>query len=357
MNHREGMYYLDNSSKELSLKKWEIKEVFDINSYWRKKNNPLEKKEIYDYISNAFCEFFISQWYSTEDPVSINSGIDDSVYFIWAPTSVLKPYLLNWTIPEKGICMQQPSFRTHNAKRLKDDTPIRRWSTFTGISCMSNYYDWQILLKDTIDFLQNVLKIPLSNIAINISSKDMDLLELLESVWNPIALVFDTKDPKYYTHRYWLDDITWRNFNFVLKDEKSWLFNDIGNYIIIEDAEKKYWIESWFGNNVIMKEVYSLDHVLDCSFISNIVPWNSVAHRKLQDSIIVSFLMCELGIIPRRHETKWRVFKRYLSWIKYNQEKLNIGFDELEKILKIYEEMQYGCCKYSDFIIAYLKKE
>ncbi len=339
------------------MKKNEIENVLKVNSYWRNKLNIWEKKEIYNYIANAFCDFFISQWYVNEEPVSINSGIDNSVYFIWAPTSVLKPYLLTWTIPNKWICMQQPSLRTHNAKKLKDDIPIRWWSTFTGISCMSNYSDGKLLLSNTIKFLLTILKIPLENIAINISSKDEDLQKLLESIWNPIPLVFDTKDKKYYTHQYWLGDITWRNFNFVLKDENTWLFNDIGNYIIIEDSNQKYWIESWFGNSVIMKELYSLNHILDTSIISDLIPWDSIPHRKLQDSIIVSFLMSKLGIIPRRHETKWRIFKRYISGIEYNQKKLNIWFDELKNILKSYEEMEYDSYELSDFILSQLRKD
>lgn len=350
---------LDKYHKSLNVwwwKKEEIKDILEKNSYGRKRISSWEKKEIYNQISDSFCDFFISQWYVHEESVSINSWIDDSVIFIWAPTSILKPYLLNWTIPDKGICMQQPSFRTHNAKRLKNDDPIKRWSTFTGFSCMSNCCDAELLLENTIDFFLNILKIPLANIAITISSKDQDLHDLLLSVWNPISLLVDTKDPKYYTHRYWLGDIVWRNFNFVLKDENTWIFNDIGNYIIIEDSNKKYWIESWYGNSSIMKELYSLDHILDTSPISDLIPWNLVAHRKLQDSIIVSFLMCDLGIVPKKHDTKWRIFKRYLSWIKHNQELLNIWLDELENILKSYENIEYGSCKYSDFILSQLEK-
>ena len=193
-------------------------------------------------------------------------------------------------------------------------------------------------------------------IAININSKDKDLLDFLQAAWNPIELVFDTKEPKYYTHRYWLGDIVWRNFNFVMKDENAWTFNDIWNYIIIENSDKKYWIESWFWSSVIMQHLYWLGHVLDTSIISNIVLWDSVVHRKLQDSIIVSFLMCDLWIIPKKNDTKWRIFKRYLSWIKYNQELLNIWLDELENILKSYENIEYGSCKYSDFILSQLEK-
>jgi len=340
----------------LSIYNGELKDTLELNSYWRRKLNSLEKKDISNWVSDSFCDFFVSKWYMHENSVSINSDIDDSVYFIWAPTSVLKPYLLKGTLPHNGICMQQPSFRTHNAKRLKDETPIRWWSIFTGISCMSNYCDGELLMQTTIDFLLNVLEIPLDNIAINISAKDQDLLDFLQAAWNPIELVFDTKEPKYYTHRYWLGDIVWRNFNFVMKDENTGVFNDIGNYIIIEDSDKKHWIESWFWSSVIMQHLYWLNHVLDTSIISDIVPWDSVVHRKLQDSIIVSLLMCSLGIIPKRHETKWRVFRRYISWIKYNQELLDIWLDELEKILKLYEKAEYGSCEYSDYILSELNK-
>ena len=357
--HREEaqankIIYSDSYSNSWATNK-EVNEIFEVNSYWRRKITSLEKRSIHDNIANAFCDSLWSKWYTQEKSVSINSGIDDSVYFIGAPTSVLKPYLLHQTIPHKGVFLQQPSFRTHNAKRLRDDAPIRRWSTFTWIACISNYDDGESLLKDSIDFLLNTLRIPLQNIAIHISSKDHDLQKLLDSVGNPISLVFDTKDPVYYTHKYWLWDIVWRNLNFVLKDEKTGSFNMVGNYIIIEDQTKKYWIESWFWTSVIMKELYGLDHVLDTSIISDLVPWDSVAHRKLQDAIVVSFLMCDLGVLPKRHETKWRIFKRYLSGIEYNQEQLGMTFDELERVLKQYEKMEYDSCVYSDFILSQLE--
>jgi len=46
MNEREEIYNLDNSSKKLSWQQWEIKDVFEANSYVKNKINPLEKKEI-----------------------------------------------------------------------------------------------------------------------------------------------------------------------------------------------------------------------------------------------------------------------------------------------------------------------
>ena len=327
-----------------------------INSYWKK--IPIFwwiKKEIYGAIANSFCDYFESQGYTQQESVDINSWIDDTVAFIGASTSVLKPYLLNWTIPSKWVFMQQPAFRTHNLKKLQNDEPIRRWSTFTSICCMSNIEDWKQLLLDTNIFLLDVLKIPLENIAINIKSTDEQLLDLLESVNNPIKLNFDTKDDVYYTHKYWLWNITWKNFNWVMRDERTGNFNDVWNYIIIGSPEKQYWIESWFGNSVIMKEMYSLDHVLDTSVISDIVPGTSISHRKLQDSIISSFLMIGMWIVPRSHNEKWRILKRYLKWIKYNQNLLGISDLELEDILKRYEISEFCSNQHYKTILWYLK--
>jgi hypothetical protein len=47
-----------------------------------------------------------------------------------------------------------------------------------------------------------------------------------------------------------------------------------------------------------MKHLYSLDHVLDTSVISNFIKGKSLYHRKLQDAIISSVLLYKLGIIP-----------------------------------------------------------
>jgi hypothetical protein len=37
-----------------------------------------------------------------------------------------------------------------------------------------------------------------------------------------------------------MGEIVGRNFNFVLREKKSEKFNDIGNYIFIENGEEKY---------------------------------------------------------------------------------------------------------------------
>ena len=330
-----------------------IRETLLINSYGR---GPIidiqEKKNILKSISDDFCNLFISNWYENIAPVWINSWIDKTVYFIGSPTSVLKPYLLNGTLPKKWICMQQPSFRTHNAKRLRNDTPIKWGSYFTAFSCMSNYSDWELLLEKTIEFFLEKMKVPLNNIRININSKDDDLLAMLKTVWNPIPLNFDSEEDKYYKHKYWLWDIVGRNFNILLKDENTEIFNDVWNFIIISDGIKKYGIESGYWDSTIMKELYSMEHVLETSAVSHILPWCSVACRKLQDSIISSFLMLSFWIIPRRHDTKWMVLKRYLNWIDYNMKTLGLVKKDITDILKTHEKIEYPNSGYADIILS-----
>ena len=63
------------------------------NSYGRPILKPERIKIEHDKIVKDFLNHFSGLWYLTKEPVWINSWIDETVYFIWAPISVLKSYI------------------------------------------------------------------------------------------------------------------------------------------------------------------------------------------------------------------------------------------------------------------------
>lgn len=353
---KEGIIWIDNN---VTITNSNVEFNLGLpNSYGRPILKPERIKIEHDKIVNDFLNHFSSLWYLTQKPVWINSWVDDTVYFIWAPISVLKPYITDKNIPGEWICMSQDCIRTRNTQHLFNDNIIPEWwSCFTWIAVLVPFIKGKELLNDSIDFLLKTLQIPLDNIKIQINSKDLDLKELLNSIKCPIEQIEDEKENIYYTHKYWMWNIVGRNFNFVLRDKKGDNFNDIWNFIIIEDWEWKYWIELALWTSVIMKEIYELDHIMDTSVITNYISENDNIYTKLKDSIVSSVLLFRLWITPNASNTKWRIFRSYLRWILYFCNKFNISEELLFNIIEKYELEEFNENTGSwNFVIEYIRK-
>lgn len=328
------------------------------NSYGRPTLKPERIKIEHDKIVNNFLNHFLNLWYLTQEPVWINSWIDDTVYFIWSPISVLKPYILNKNIPQEWICISQGCIRTRNTKTLFNDNDIPKWwSCFTWMAVLVPISKWEELLIDSINFFLKNLNIPLNNIKIQINSEDLDLKELLEFVKCPIDQIENEKEDKYYTHKYWMWKIVGRNFNFVLREKWTDNFNDIWNFIIIEDDEWKIWIELALWTSVIMKELYELDNIMDTSSITNYISENNILDAKFKDSIVSSVLLFRLWLIPNASNSKGRIFRSYLRWILYFCNKFNISEQLLFNIIQKYELDEFNENTWSwDFIVEFIIK-
>ena len=313
-------------------------------------------------IIDSFLSYFWSLWYKKQESIWINSWIDDSVYFIWAPISVLKPYILNQNIPLEWVYMHQNCIRTRNIKTMFDDNITHNWgSCFSWIATLVNISDGEKLLLESIKFLVENLNIPLDNLKVQISSKDTDLQKMLENIESPIELIIDEKDDVYYTHKYWIWEIAWRNFNFVLREKGSNTFNDIWNFILIEDWKQQYWFELALWVSVIMKELFELDHVMETSTINKSLSLDILHNNKLKDCIVSSVLLYRNWLKPKASNTKWRILRSYLRGILYFCNKFNIDNNALLLVIKRYEEAEFWDNSWvKDFIIDYLnstKKE
>lgn len=316
--------------------------VIQPNSYWRPPLQPHEIKEKHDRISWDFLEHFSLQWYLEEPQVWINDGIDDSVYFVGAPISVLKPYLVNWVIPNEWIGMSQDCIRTRNTKSLLDDEKINKWgSCFTWIATLVNTDKGLSLLKDSIEYLLETLQIPLKNIRINIAEKDTDLINMLDAIDCEIECVYNSEPDVYYTHKYGLWETVWRNFNFVLREEWTENFHDIWNFIIIENDQNKKWYELALWVSVIMKWLYWLDHTMQASPIEGLLPYK-IYWDKFQDSIVSAVTLVRLGILPKASNSKGRILRTYLRGILYFAEKNNFDFERIKSLIDSYEWLEFS---------------
>lgn len=278
-----------------------------------------------------------------QTPVPLNSWVDDTVYFIGAPISVLKPYITASNIPENGLFLSQPCIRSRNLTLLYDDAKsINWWSTFTWICALVKPEQLQHIADVWMRFFVESLQIPKENIIIRVSQEDEDLMDVAHNVIYWPGLEIDTKPAQYYNHQYGMNDIVWRNFNFAIKQADGQSFSDVWNVIIIEDKEKKYGVELALGASTILTQVEGVEHIMDISSISDVIPHTESLYRKLQDCIVSTCLLVNLGERPSGSNNRWRVLRSYMRWILYLASKLQIKDAELQEYFKKYEILQYG---------------
>lgn len=280
----------------------------------------LSIKEQNEFVVNIFKKTFASRGYLEEDEVKITSRVDKSVFLIGSTISVLKPYLLNESIPEKGVFLTQRAIRTQQLKRLFDTPNISEWSSyFKAMGVLSKYENIKDVIIDTQNFLIDGLNIPPSHLAIRISYKDEDLLEICKKYCNDIRIELDTMPAKYYSHKYGLSEqgIYGRNFNIAILDKRTELFKDIGNIIAIEDSNKKYGTEFAVGTSAILSRLNGHKHTIMSATIANTIKIHSEIECKFADCLsVVANLMYE-GIKPNSSNMYSRILKKYLIGLFY----------------------------------------
>lgn len=91
-----------------------------------------------------------------------------------------------------------------------------------------------------------------------------------------------------------------------------------------------------------MKELYDLNHTLDTSILNSIYSNENNNYKlKFQDSIISSILLFSEWIKVNSSNTKWRVLKKYMDWIVFYYNLLNIWITEIKYIISTYEKLEY----------------
>lgn len=267
-------------------------------------------------LTNGFLDFARTKNYSLEPSVKITSGLDPSVKFIGAPISLLKPYFMSNTISDSGIAMRQNCVRTRNHKILFEPSILPNWgSFFTGMCILVKYGDLKKICLDAIDLLINQFGIKKEDINIQINSEDTDLLEAINATTlDKEQILFNKKPNTYYRHKYGIDEVRGRNFNFSIRNLKTGLFDDIGNIIVIETMNgKKLGVELALGDTTILKQQYGLNHVLDnyCLGLESIN--DEYIRYRIEDAIITSIVLISEGLKPSGTETRGRILKSYLK--------------------------------------------
>lgn len=311
-----------------------------INIYGNEKFSPEMAKKHVETLINNFRSYYSKLGYEEEPSVLISSGIDPTVRFIGSHISVLKPYLINDSVPSPGIYMHQNCIRTRNVKYLLEDDYFSSWgSYFPSIGVLFPSEKLNESLKNFFHFLVDELKISPQNILIRINSKDSDLLDACE--YCGFLTEIDSKNPEYYQHKIGLQGIWGRSCNIALKNTFDNDFSDVGNIIVIENEVKKLGIEIALGSTMILKQLYGLEHVQDCTPVLGFNSENNIFRRKFEDSIITSVFLFREGLKPFERNSRSKILKQYLLSLSYFRAKLGLSIDRLFEIIFSFEKREF----------------
>ncbi len=308
-------------------------------------------KEKLTLIQNEYTTFLREKGYNENKPVKITSGVDKSVVLVGSTISVLKPKLLNNSIHKNGEFLFQRAIRTQPLKVMTVNQ-TSEWSSYfdaTGLLVPQNL--GEKLVYDVLFFLINKLNLSKDDIMIRINCNDTDLMGIVKNVSDMCNVEMNTREEKYYKHRYGLDEygIYGRNFNIALKDKKACEYKDIGNIIIIENQNKKFGIECAIGLNALLMRMEGLKTSIEASSISDIVKLKSPPQHKFADCLsVVSHLAYE-NVEGLKKRNPIYLYRKYLKYLEYWSEELNLKREDVIAMIKNYLKMEYN--NYDEVVI------
>lgn len=315
--------------------------------------------EYVESVKDDFKNFYTSLGYSEQQPALISSGIDPTVRFIGSHISVLKPYIVEQTIPTPGYFINQDCVRTQNVNNLFNDDVASRWgSSFASLGAISPEVRLNEVCHEAFRFLEDTQGIKKEDIRIRVSSQDQDLMSACTDHFSPDNIEVDTQQPPYYRHKIGVDGVWGRNFNIALRNASGEGFSDVGNIILIENAEKKLGVEVALGASTILKQVYNLEHVNDCYPVTGLPNMDPKVSRKLEDAIIVSTILEREGLEPSSTGNRERILRTYVRSLSYFRSRANITLEELSKVIYDFETRQFKDSEtnVSEKIVGYVRR-
>ena len=133
-----------------------------------------------------------------------------------------------------------------------------------------------------------------------------------------------------------------RNFNLAIRSPKDGVFRDIGNIIVIEDADTKYGVEAAFGESNTISKINGLDNSIQADYISYFIDTTDKRNIKLADSVSVTTHLIHEGVKPGGSNTQRKVLREYIKAMLYWSEKNGVSLEDIAEIMKRYELFEYG---------------
>lgn len=312
------------------------------NAYGKERFSPEEARNHVESLVADFKGHYSLLGYREEPPVQISSGVDPTVRFIGSHVSVFKPYLIENNVPTPGIFMRQNCLRTRNADKLLDDDYFPNWgSYFPSIGAVAPPERLGEVCDETFDFFEKKLAIAPENLLIRISSTDTDLISACKQHYGEDNLEMDSRKPEYYRHNIGMEGVRGRNFNIALRNPNGEGFADVGNIILLEDAQKQLGVEVALGSTTILKQLYGLDHVQDCTPVIGLSMENETVRRKFEDAVITSTVLFREGLRPFGKSNRNRILRQYVRSLSYFRVKSGINIEALSQIFSDFEKREF----------------
>lgn len=298
-------------------------------------------KDFLDDIFNAFIACFENKGYIRIAEVPISSGIDETVTLIGSGISVLKPYLLEKSIPTPGVMIAQKAIRTQKLCDIYNKDCVSEYNSFFDAFCvLTNYENLEKLFKEVESFFCNNLQLRSEDILFKVSSQDKDLLNACCAT--NCLIIKDSEGENYYRHKYGLDDkgIYGRNVNFALKNPVLGTYQDVGNIIVIESDKEVYGVEFATGVQPIALRLLGASNTLEVSYIADCFDVLSPALVKYADSLIVVALLEYENINKCKKRYPKYLYKKYYRAMKYWQKELHISDETLQHHIEAFISLE-----------------
>ncbi|MCL2468915.1 MAG: alanine--tRNA ligase-related protein [Alphaproteobacteria bacterium] len=322
--------------------------------------NPADKAQtrtLRDMFCHAFRMHFQNAAMAEIPPGNLIPETDKTVLFTGSTISTLKPLLMEETIPPQGIFMIQQCLRTQNAVSIQDESFTPCWSSaFISTGTLSHYKDLDKISALFWSFLTQRLELDQSKIRVHITNTDSDIAHYWKAAGLEQHLVFDTKNPVYYTHKYGIDGVRGRNCNIAIQDPYSNEYKDIGNIIVIETDKKKLAVEMAYGVETAISRILGFPTPIHAAPMAEFLPTHTSAELKITDALAASVLILNAGIKPVATGGRGRMLRRYLQGIAELQPYTDISSIDFQKAAESFEVHNLG--KKSNvglFIVKYLE--
>ena len=296
-------------------------------------------------VQREFVQHFEDFGCLRENPVKISSGIDPTVRFIGSHISVLKPYLADKPLPDKGVVILQDCVRTRNLKRMGDESFFPKWgSFFPSLGGLVPYRHLASVSEATVSFFTDRLRCDRQDLILRVNTADNDLTDVCHTLMLAANIEIDAMPEGYYRHKVGMDNVKGRNFNLAFKNRQTGTLEDVGNVIVLEKDSKPHTVEIAIGATTTLKEIHFLDHILDCHPL--ILPkadfGASGLKRQMEDAIITSLALIREGLEPSNKDNRCRILKKYTESLNDMRLKTGMERDQLIASIEDYEEKEYG---------------
>jgi hypothetical protein len=300
-------------------------------------------------ISRTFIDFYKERGYIYNPPVSLLAKNDNSVIFVGATITPLKPYLSEG-VPDPGLCMVQKCLRTKRMDEMTDINIIPEWTHyFTMCGILANPNKGNDISSEAYSLLVNDLGISPRNLAVEISSEDVDLSG--DWISKGIEVRQDTHPDNYYKWRYGFSDIYGKGMNILLRIGNSEEYRDLGNLISVRNTDgATLAYEFGFGLESMISAVRGFKKPVEASLISSVIPYQEGLQEKVIDIIMAITAIYHEGIEPGTGGAK-HVVKKLIKGLSFLRREMNLSLDQVDNWCHKFEQVEFGNQKNSPKII------